>query len=181
MPSSITLSSFPCYSACAKYGTRPSNCLHSGLEELPSVGKLNAHYWVHIGVFKQIVEVNYSLSVCCALRGTCVIGWSGYSPFLFKRHSAPTVFSKLSRAGNAKDPIQKLAYCLAFLMLVDILLVGHFGRSAFWIKRAIVQLFWKRTVSTPYLMHVLTLITMNSSKFTFSQKMDTPPGFVVEK
>ena len=33
-----------------------------------------------------------------------------YSPFLFKRQSGPSVLSKLSRAGNAEDPIRKPAY-----------------------------------------------------------------------
>ena len=57
-----------------------------------------------------------------------------YSPFLFKRQTTPSVFSKLSRADNAKDSIQKLANRIAFVFTreaLNIFLLGHFGRIAF--------------------------------------------------
>ena len=47
-----------------------------------------------------------------------------YSPILYKRQSAPSVLSKLSRAGNTKDPIRKPACRLAFLIQGDILLLN---------------------------------------------------------
>ena len=45
--------------------------------------------------------------------------------------SAPSVLSESSRAGNAKDPIQKSAHWLVFLLQSDILLIGHFEQIAF--------------------------------------------------
>ena len=53
------------------------------------------------------------------------------SPFLFKRQSAPSVLSKLSRADNASDPIKNPAHQPVFFLQEGILLTGHFGRVAF--------------------------------------------------
>ena len=54
--------------------------------------------------------------------------------FLFQKQSALSVLSKLSRAGDANDPIQKPGHGLAFLLPREILLFVHFGRTVFWIK-----------------------------------------------